>query len=289
MRYEQVYSIKSFNLLKLSVILVFLGRAYQHIFWDAPVRTFFWDEGLLKPVVESFFNVEWQEYVTSVKLDLFLNNLVVGFGVFYLFSSMAVLFYSSSKKVFKYVILIGSIGLLFLALLLMKDRFYQLAQFFEYSLQFGIPIVFVFYNKNWIQRNLFFILKILVALVFVAHGLYAVGYYPVPGYFIGMVINIFGFSDEVARIFLLIVGLLDFVVSILIFVPRMLKVALLYAFIWGTLTALARVVSGLSINFFWESIHLNLFQTIYRLPHGLIPLYLVLRMKKVKKIKMLNF
>ncbi|WP_111709555.1 hypothetical protein [Lutibacter citreus] len=280
MKSEKIYSIKSFNLLKLSVILVFLGRAYQHLFWDAPLRTFFWDEGLLKPVIESLFKTNWQDYVTSSKLDLFLENLIVGLGIFYLLCSLAVIFYDASKKIFKFLIVLGGIGLLFLAFLLMKERFYQFAQFFEYSLQFGIPIVFVLYNKQRVYRNLNVILKILTALVFVAHGLYAIGYYPVPGYFIGMVINIFGFSEEGAKLFLLVAGVLDILVAILIFIPKLARVALIYAFIWGTLTSLARVVAGLSIDFFWESIHLNLFQTIYRLPHGLIPLYLLLRMKK---------
>ncbi|SDX24765.1 hypothetical protein SAMN05444411_10427 [Lutibacter oricola] len=282
MKSEQVYSTKSFNLLKLSVILVFIGRAYQHLFWDAPVRAFFWDENLIKPLIENLFNVEWQTYVTSVTLDLFLDNLVVGFGLLYSLCFLAVIFYKPSKKVLKYLILVGSIGLVFLAFLLMKERFYQFAQFFEYSLQFAIPVIFVFSYKGWVYNNLILILKVLVAIVFVAHGLYAVGYYPVPGYFLGMVINIFGFSEEVSKTFLLVAGVLDFVVSILIFIPKTAKIALLYAFVWGTLTALARVVAGLSVDFFWESIHLNLFQTIYRLPHGLIPLYLFFRMKNEK-------
>lgn len=275
---------KSFLLLKISIISVFIGRAYQHLFWDAPFRTFFWDEGLLKTFVEGTFSIDWQSYVTSIQTDAYVDWLVQIFGFLYLASAIAVLIYNFKSKFFKSIIIVGGLGLVFLSFLQMKERFYQLGQFFEYSLQFGIPFVFIFYQKPFIKNNLTFILKILIAIVFVSHGLYAVGYYPVPGYFLGMVIDILGFSEDGARLFLLVVGILDFIVSLLIFIPKISKYALFYAFIWGLLTSFARIFAGFSLDYFWELLHLNLYQVVYRLPHALIPLMLLYFLKENKKL-----
>ena len=65
-------------------------------------------------------------------------------------------------------------------------------------------------------------LILLIAAVFIAHGLYAVGYYPIPGYFLGMVIDILGLTEQGARNFLLIAGILDFIGAFLIFLPKIL-------------------------------------------------------------------
>ena len=270
---------KSFTLLKISVILIFLGRAWQFIFWDAPFRTFFWNESLLKPFVETIIGVDWQTYANSPKLDVFINSSVLAFGILYLLSPIAVILHSKIERIANYIIIFGGIGLLLLAFLLMSDRFYQFSQFFEYSIQFSIPFIFVFYHKICIQKHLVLILKLLIAAVFTAHGLYAVGYYPVPGYFLGMVIDILGFTEQGALNFLLVVGILDFIGSILIFVPKLTRYALIYLAIWGFLTSFARLVAGFSFDFFWELLHLNLYQTIYRLPHGILPIIVLLKMK----------
>lgn len=270
---------KSFKLLKISVILVFLGRAWQFIFWDAPFRTFFWNESLLKPFVENIIGVDWQTYANSPKLDVCIDKSILAFGILYLLSAIAVILYTKIQKIANYIIILGGIGLLILAYLLMSDRFYQFSQFFEYSIQFSIPFIFVFYHKKCIEKHKILILKLLIAAVFIAHGLYAVGFYPVPGYFLGMVIDILGFTEQGARNFLLIVGILDFIGALLIFVPKVARYALIYLAIWGFLTSFARLVAGFSFDFFWELLHLNLYQTIYRLPHGILPIIVLLKLK----------
>jgi len=266
---------KSFRILKWSLLAVFVGRAWQHLFWDAPFRAFFWDEDLLKPIVESVFNNDWTAYVTSARVDQNIQSLTVAFGVLYLLCAFLVLRFNLKSKISKTLLIAGGIGLLFLSYLNMKEQFYRYGQFFEYSLQFSLPFLLVYYQKELIQKNLEIILKILVAIVFISHGLYAVGYYPIPGQFIGMIITIFGCSQETALQVLLVAGILDFLVGVLIFVPKLSRYALIYACIWGLLTSFARIVSGFYMDFIWQSIHMNLYETIYRLPHGLIPLMLL--------------
>jgi len=274
---------KSFRILQGSVLLVFLGRAWQHLFWDAPFRTFFWDEENLKPIIENIFKWDWTAYVTSAQTDQFIQYSVIGFGVLYLICTILTLWWNPKSRFTKIVLVLGGIALLFLAYLNMKENFYRYGQFFEYAIQFSIPFVLVYYHKRWLQRHIELILKLLVAVVFISHGLYAVGYYPIPGHFIGMIITIFGCSQDVAINFLLVAGILDFLVGIAIFIPKLKRYALIYACFWGLMTALARVVSGFYIDFIWQSIHQNLYETLYRLPHGLIPLMLLYMSSEKKK------
>lgn len=274
-----------FTLLKLSVFFIFFGRAWQHIFWDAPYRSFFWDEGLLEPLIKSLFNMSWQEYATNPTTDHFIQRIILGKGLLYSIAAIATITISKTIKTWqKICISIGGIGLLILTVLMTKEKFYHIAQFFEHSIQFGLPFFLLWYYPRQDQsKKGILILKLLIAFTFFSHGLYAFGAYPVPGKFIDMVIQILGCSESSAITLLYIAGILDFVVAVLIFIPKISVYALWYAVIWGLLTALARIFA----NFYWDfplqSIHQNLYQVIYRLPHGLVPLFVIWLQKKLNK------
>ncbi|MFD0992415.1 DoxX-like family protein [Tenacibaculum geojense] len=265
---------KTTNLLKLSVFLIFIGRAWQHIFWDAPFRTFFWNESLLKPFVEKYLNISWTNYVTSPQTDAFIQTCIQANGILYAIAAFcAIIITKNNKKAVQIPIFLGGLGLVFLSVLLAKEKFYHIAQFFEHSIQFGLPFLLLYsLHHNFEVKKLVLTLKILIAITFISHGLYAFGVYPVPGKFIDMVINIFGCTESVAISFLYIAGILDFLLAILIFVPITAKYALMYAVLWGILTAIARIAA----NFYWEfplqSLHQHVYEVVYRIPHGLTPL-----------------
>ncbi|WP_109300294.1 hypothetical protein [Aquimarina sp. AU474] len=265
---------KALLLIKISVILIFIGRAWQHLFWDAPYRSFFWDESLLKPIVEGVFNTSWKEYVTSSSTDTFIQNIIRCNGLLYATAALAVLSIKEKIKIWQRIpILIGGISLIILSILMTKEKFYHTAQFFEHSIQFGLPFILLFcYQKSIRKERIILLLKIVIAITFFSHGLYAFGFYPVPGKFVDMVIQIFGCSESIAITFLYIAGIIDFVLAVLIFIPKLEKYALWYAVFWGLLTALARIVANFYIAFPLESIHQNFHQMLYRLPHGLAPL-----------------
>jgi hypothetical protein len=158
--------------------------------------------------------------------------------------------------------------------LLTITKNYKLGQFIEYSIQFTSPFLLLSFIKyKWIQQNLLFILKLLIALTFVGHGLYAIGYYPVPGYFVDMVIRIFKCSESFARTFLTIAGILDMILAIGLFLPNksIVKYCLIWAVIWGFSTAIARVVGNFYSDFIMRSLHQTIYEMAYRLPHGLLP------------------
>ena len=122
------------NFLKISCFFIFLGRAYQHLFWDAPFRSLFWDQSLLEPVVNTFLNMEWQDYVTNLDTDRAIQSLTRAHGFLYLICAIvSLLIKQGSKKWMRVVITIGGISLVFLSMLLTKDKFYHFAMFFEHA------------------------------------------------------------------------------------------------------------------------------------------------------------
>ncbi|QNM85248.1 hypothetical protein H9W90_13790 [Polaribacter pectinis] len=262
-------------MLKLSAFFVFAGRAYEHLFWDAPYRSLLWDQNLLQKFVEGVFNVSWKEYVTSMKADNIIQNIIKINGVFYaICAALCLIVKQESKRFSKQIIAVGGFLLLFLSILLSKSKFYHLAMFLEHSIQFGAPLLLVYLFKiNGNLLKLITPLKIITALTFVSHGLYALGkLYPLPGNFVTMTLNILPITENLAKEFLFIAGVLDFVAVVFIFIPRLQKIGLIYAAIWGLITAFARITSGLTYDVSFSIFHQYLYTTIYRIPHGLSPL-----------------
>lgn len=262
-------------LLKLSCFCVFIGRAYEHLFWDAPFRSLLWDQKLLSPIVEGIFNTSWRDYVTSSTADNVIQNLMKINGAFYAICAIVSLFINAnSKKIFKIILFAGGVLLFLLALLLTKSKFYHISMFFEHSIQFGAPFVLLYlFKEKQNVAKLIMPLKVITALAFISHGVYALGtVYPLPANFVTMTLNILPVSENSAKSLLYVAGLLDFVAAVLIFVPKVSRIALLYAAFWGIATALARIISGLTYDVSLLTLHQYLFATVYRIPHGLIPL-----------------
>ena len=98
-----------------------------------------------------------------------------------------------------------------------------------------------------------------------------------------MTLNTLPLTEDLAKQFLFTAGVLDLIVAVIIFIPKLQKIGLIYAVIWGIATAFARVLSGLSYDISFSIIHQFLYTTIYRLPHGLTPLiiyYIILNKNK---------
>jgi hypothetical protein len=272
--------------LKLSCFLIFAGRAYQHLFWDAPFRSILWDQQLLEPLVNKVLNMNWSIYVTDLNIDENIQKMIKINGLFYLLCAVISLKISfTSKKIVKFILLLGGINLFVLALLLTKNKFYHIAMFFEHAIQFGTPIILYFFLKNNYESWLLRILKVIISLSFACHGLYAIGLiYPIPETFVTMTINILPINDASAKYFLFVMGILDFLIAISIFVPKTSKICLIYAFVWGIVTALARIISGFNYGISFDILHQYFYLTVYRIPHGIIPLLAFLIIKEQKKI-----
>ncbi|MEO1052522.1 MAG: hypothetical protein AAFX87_17955 [Bacteroidota bacterium] len=260
-------------ILRIVCFAVFAGRAWQHLFWDAPFRTLLWDESLLKPVIELLTNMSWYEYVTSETTDAYIQGITRCFGFFYLMLAFMALFVKGNMKAIGRMLLVGAFCLAFLAFLYCKEKFFHVGQFFEYSAQFMSPILLYLALFSQIKvRSFVLIAKTATALTFICHGLYAVNFYPRPGNFVDMVINILGISEPAAHTILMVAGIMDFVIAFGMFMPHAARVSLIYAVIWGVLTSLARIVANFDMNFAGQTLHQWTFETVYRIPHAGLPL-----------------
>lgn len=83
----------------------------------------------------------------------------------------------------------------------------------------------------------------------------------------------FGLSESAAIQFLKVVGILDIIFSLVLFLPfrPAQHLALAYAILWGFMTAAARIYTNFYIEFWWYSLVHWLPHTLYRFPHFLIP------------------
>jgi hypothetical protein len=267
-----------FRIIQLAAVGVFLGRAWQHIYWDAPYRSLLWDEEWMRWPVENLLGRSWQDYVTDVSTDQFIQQLVVGLGWFYVLCALAAIFVLRLGKWGRGLLWLGTISLIILAALYCKEKFFFIGQFFEYTLQFSIPVVLALVSQKPdrdISPRLLFFLKIAIALTFTCHGLYAIGYYPRPGNFVSMTMAILHVNEDMAVQVLNVAGVLDFMVSILIFLPgKWLYAGLAWAIIWGFLTAMARIVAHFYLEI-WDDVLLRwLHESVIRVPHFLVPLAL---------------
>jgi len=263
-------------LLRLLTFCVFAGRAWQHIFWDIPIRAFAWDENLLKTPVEALTNMTWKDYVTSMTVDAWLQGIAQGFGWLCVACAVAAWFVAPTRKWLGTLLKIGGIYLILLFLMYWKERFQSAGMFIEHTLQWTTPFMLayaVFQQKN--TEKFRFWIKVAIALTFIGHGLYAFGYYPVPGNFVEMMVGVFGMPDDTAMWWLKVAGVIDFVAAAALFIPFVMRPAIWYCILWGTLTAVARIVSNFTFDFPLYSLHQWLHESIFRLPHGGIPLLLL--------------
>lgn len=276
---------KSIFLLKISVFTIFIGRAYQHIFWDVPYRAILWYENIMSPLL-GIFDIQWSAFVNDTAVDTKIQVVIKGIGVLYLIAAILVLQLDEvSKKGSKRFIKCIIFWQFVVVFLFTKESFFQIGQYFEHSLQLGLPLLLLYaYSSSYVKEKAILILKILIAITFLSHGLYAFGFYPVPGNFIDMTISIFGVSEEIARTFLWIAGAIDVLILPLLFVDKVMKIVVMYAVFWGLLTALARIVANFSMDFPLQTLHQYGFETIVRLCHGLGPLLLFFMLNEEEKV-----
>ncbi|MFK7934825.1 MAG: hypothetical protein AB8G22_15055 [Saprospiraceae bacterium] len=275
------------NILFINAILLLLGRGWQHLADSVPVRALLWNEDLFRPLIENLTTLEWSGYVANLQYDHWISYLTYGFGFFYLllaFSLIMIKIGGNLKlppiyRMLKISLLLTSIFFFILAFCYYLDKNYLLGQWGEYALQWMSPLFLSWYIFKTIPRSrLVLLMKIALSITFICHGLYAIGYYPVPGSFQSMLMQILPLTETQAISILKVAGILDFILSIVIFIPqrKIVLVALAYAAIWGFLTALARPVAHFYSQFWLESLLQWTPEFLFRVPHFLIPIWLFL-------------
>ncbi|PSR05159.1 MAG: hypothetical protein BRD50_01690 [Bacteroidetes bacterium SW_11_45_7] len=277
--FERTLFLRPVFLLRLASFFVLMGRGWQFIRWDAPLRTLFRDQYLMEPVVKYLTGRDWQTYATNLHIDQAILYIEYGIGGFFIFTAIASLIIEHRHAWLHYALYTAS-GLLFLSTLLYwKEQAFSIGRLLELTIQWTTPLFLVLYvQKEGVSERLLFFMKVAVAATFVGHGLYAFGYYPVPGSFVQMMITVFGVDENVSMTLLKIAGILDFALSAGIFLPwrSIVTISLGYAFGWGLVTALARIISHFYRAIPLHSIEQWGHETVFRLPHALIPLIILI-------------
>lgn len=268
-----------FWILQVAASAIFLGRAWQHLRWDGPYRTLLWDEGLMRGLVEGLFGTTWSDYVTDPAVDQAIQAGTQTVGAFLLLCGLVVWTIPRWTRLASWIIGLGSVWLIFLSWLYFKEHFNQAGLFIEYALQWGTPLLLLMaVSRTQWTRTWRLGAALAAALTFIGHGLYAIGWYPRPGYFVQMTLNITGWSEANSIRFLAWAGALDFLAALALFVPlvRVRMVGAAYMVFWGAATAIARLWAHWIPGMAWEVLAQWLHQVIYRLPHALVPLILFL-------------
>jgi hypothetical protein len=261
-------------ILRFACVALFLGRAWQHLFIGTPYRPILFSQSLMEGFVLKVFGLDWTTWATSPVVEANLKLATQGIGVFFVLGAAAA-WVTSPRRIWAHVCLgMGAMVLSVIAFAIYRDKMLRLVEFFELSCMVSAPLALLLATRrgNGHETLLRLALPLALAATFAGHGLYAVGFYQVPGEWVTMVMTILRVSEPAAVNLLFAAGILDFLVAVGIFLPGLRAVAAAYAFTWGLLTASARVVANVTPENFHESALFWIPETLVRLPNALVPL-----------------
>jgi hypothetical protein len=263
------------NWLRLTVFLLFLGRAWQHLSWNGPYGNLYYSERYLGKFIEFVTGMSRFEYLSSTAVSDFLTKINTLFGVIFLLAAFSVLLVNKRKSYYKAIVKIGWYLLFVVAFGYFAEKNHTWGQLFEYTAQLVVPYLLLMAVKYKMKSKFIFLAKFAIAVTFVCHGLYAFGYYPVPGAFIDMMIKGAGMNEPQAVYWLRIFGIIDFAFALGIFIPFVSRYFLFYGLIWGFFTAFARIYTQVNLDFLEATLGQYTFEFLVRTPHFIIPLILL--------------
>lgn len=272
-----------------------LGRAWTHFTAERPYWSLFWSEELLSTPL-GLIGVPWDRFVGSERVEGALSALTTALAVGFVIASLrvvvAVLEAARGEEPPKKTLgLRASLwGLVALQSLYVGTHWLghslQLPIWLEYSTHIALPWLCLRVGFSTLEargrrlaRGPITITRLAITFTFVGHALYALGVYPVPSDFLNMLMSALRCSEESARVLLSAAGALDLLAAAWAWTPRSLIrlrwAALWYMTLWGLLTALARVWGHWDNASPSEVVWQWLPEVILRLPHALVPLWLL--------------
>lgn len=261
--------------LRLAASCLFLGRGYLYLSGFAPLSAFFWKQDWLAGPLLYLTGLPWEAYAASS--EPFITQVQRLMGGLFLVCAVAVWRCGRGQRMCANgIVLAGTVCLLPFWLLRWFDANLQSGMFLEHFLQWGTPLLLLLYFRIEL-RSWRWVAWLFVSLTFIGHGQYATGWgVPVDHDFVNMTQSLLPVSEQGARNFLRIAGVVDFLLPLLLLVRPLRIPAAFYAASWGCVTACARVVAHWTPAENYYGMHPWLSEAVVRLPHALVPLILLL-------------
>ncbi len=279
----------SLGLLLFGGTLLILSRGWLMWRWDSPIRELIWEEKWWTPVLARF-EVTWGHFARTS--DTWITPTLQRTGLFLIGAAAIPWLALWSRLRWTRWLLVPVVLILALdALARWVSKDLQAGMAMEYALRVFLPLaILVHLGKEsalsaFRRRLVVSMLLLSVALTFVGHGLYAMGYYDIPLEFRIMTTEILPLSEEQSLVFLKAAGWLDFGVVALLLLPRTRMVALAYMFLWGGATSAARIWAYYEPTLPWNGLDPWLAEALVRTPHWLVPLWLILVMRSRERAR----
>jgi hypothetical protein len=286
------------HLICLSAIASIFFRGVLGLFYPMSLNSLVWDETLIAPIA-SFLGVSFNQVISLPVTEILsyagsvfacimvLVGISTGLSIYnnvyrklYDCSGPAII---PPNKNFETLLLVSSALIFFVCVLKVVGRGFNPLILVEWACQIGSCLVLIcLIRKQSISKSLR-LAEICVALTFIGHGLFALGWpYAVPSHFIDMFVSFVGTTESLSRQILLVIGLLDVLVGLSLFFKIRSTAILSWAIVWGGVTALARTATmvmpnSLENNLYW------LTESAVRLPHMLLPLAVLVGWKVALK------
>jgi hypothetical protein len=267
----------------LGTSLLLLGRGWQYFFFETSFREIFWSQKAFGWFVEGWLGIDWNSYLSTPKYDDGIVLFEKCLGLLFMSTAVFTLYFSRIKAVRGLLILV-TLFQLPQAYFQFNGVGYNWALMLEFSAQFFTPILLLMYLSNRKEMALKWC-KVIIAITFVCHGLYAVGVYNVPQKFLTMSMKTVGLSRASSLVFLSTMGMLDFIAALLVFLKKAMfrRIGLWYMVFWGFTTAVARPWA----HFYSFDAARSLFQHfpdfLIRSPHFLLPVFLLVAFNKLSR------
>jgi hypothetical protein len=222
--------------------------------------------------ISHFTGYEHYGFLSS-SYELFFQR---AFGVFFiLFFFITLLPQKYLNHIPLFVWIISSVLIFINTFGAFLDADLVIEQIVEHAIKIALPIWYYLYLQK--NKHLEITTTILISLTFIGHGIFAMGWHYIPGNFTTMTVTILNINPQNANSFLFIVGLIDLVCAIIVFFHPLKKIALYYLIFWGFTTAVARTLYGIEVAGNTQTMLFFVANALYRLPHGFLPLILLLK------------
>ncbi len=197
---------------------------------------------------------------------------------------IAISFFIPRRRFCTWLWLVGALFLLILHGINWITSDSGIGVFLEHASQIGLPVLLFLIATGKSDRLTSRVALATLSLTFVFHGLFALGFpsslswlnHPTPDRFVFMTKACLGIdSDSTALTILQTAAWLDFAAAIAIWISPIRKAGLVYMLIWGFLTALARPVAYIDLDFLSSGLMRWLPEFLIRSPHWALPLALL--------------